>query len=62
MMVIAVFLLVFIVPTIYGAYRAFSTGRTGWGVAILVAWVVGLGWLVGIVFLLGPDRQVRQLR
>jgi hypothetical protein len=51
--------LLFVVPTVYGLYRAFSTRRNGWGVAIIALWFVGLGWLAGLVFLLGPDRSAR---
>jgi hypothetical protein len=45
--------------TAYGAYRAFTTGDTGWGVGILVSWVVGLGWLAAIVYLLAVDCRRR---
>ena len=55
--VVAFILAVFVYPTVYGAYRAFTTGRRGWGVGILVGWLVGMGWIVGIVFLLGPNRR-----
>jgi hypothetical protein len=50
----------FLYATVYGSYRAFRDGDTGWGIGIIVAWVVGLGWLVGLVYLLavsGPKRR-----
>lgn len=49
----------FLFATFYGAYRAFKNGDTGWGIGILVAWLVGLGWLVGIIYLLTVDRRRR---
>lgn len=49
----------FLFLTFYGAYRAFKNGDTAWGVGVLVAWLVGLGWLVGIIYLLTVDRRRR---
>lgn len=41
----------FLYATFYGCYRAFTSGDTGWGVGIIAAWLVGLGWLVGAIYL-----------
>jgi cbb3-type cytochrome oxidase subunit 3 len=49
-----------IVPTFYGLWRAARTEEWGWFVGIALGWLVfGLGWIVGLVFLLGPDRKAR---
>lgn len=45
--------------TVYGAYRAFTSGDTGWGTGILLSLVVGLGWLTAIVYLVTVDRRRR---
>ena len=49
----------FLVVTVYGVYRAFTSGDVGWGVGILVAWFVGLGWLLAIIYLVAVDRRRR---
>lgn len=49
--------------TIYAAIDAFTNGRVGWGVGIIVGWLFGLGWLVAAIYLLavrGP--RVRAAR
>jgi hypothetical protein len=46
--------------TFYGLYRAYVSRQAGWAVAIVAAWIVGLGWLVGLVFLLTVDRRARR--
>jgi len=38
--------------TVMGAYRAFKAGEKGWGWGIVGAWLFGLGWAVGAVYLL----------
>jgi Na+-driven multidrug efflux pump len=48
-----------IVPTFYGLWRAGRTGEWGWFAGIIAGWVFGLGWVVGLCFLLGPDRRFR---
>ncbi len=45
--------------TVYGAYRAFASGDTGWGIGILLSLAVGLGWLTAIVYLVSVDRRQR---
>lgn len=45
--------------TFYGAYRAFKNGDIPWLFGILAAWLVGLGWLVGLVYLFAVDRRRR---
>jgi Na+-driven multidrug efflux pump len=60
----AVFALVFLAlmagATFYGIWRAYRTERSGWLAGIVGAWLLGVGWIVGLVFLLGPDRKYRQ--
>lgn len=51
-------LVLLVFPTVYGAYKAFTSGDTGWGIAILAGWVFALGWLIGIVYLI--QRAVRR--
>ena len=46
--------------TFYGAYRAFKNGDTPWFFGILVSWLVGLGWLVGIIYLAAVDGRRRR--
>ncbi len=58
-LLILLVLVALLVATFYGKYRAFTSGDTGWGIGILVAWLVGLGWLVGIIYLLTVDRRRR---
>lgn len=50
----------FIVPTIWGAVRAFSVGDRNWGIAIAVGWLFAIGWLLGLAYLLGPGRGKRR--
>lgn len=49
----------FIVPTFYGMWRAGRTHEWGWLAGIVAGWLVGFGWAVGLLFLLGPDRSRR---
>jgi hypothetical protein len=58
-LVLALFIGVFIVPTFYGLYRAIRTEEWGWFAGIALGWVFGVGWLVGAIFLLGSDRARR---
>jgi hypothetical protein len=57
---VALFVGVFIAPTILGIFRAATTDHAGWVVGIIAGWLVGLGWFVGLMFLFGPDRQRRR--
>jgi hypothetical protein len=43
---------VFLVISIYAAVRAGRNGDGGWMAGIIVGWFFGLGWLVGIIYLL----------
>jgi hypothetical protein len=43
--------------TIYSVYKAFTNGENWWGVGILIAWFVGLGWVVGLVYIFVVDRR-----
>lgn len=45
--------------TFYGLWRAYVSRQAGWAVAIVAGWVIGVGWLVGLVFLLTVDRRAR---
>jgi len=45
--------------TFYGLFRAAKTQRWGWFWGILIAWTVGFGWLVGVIFLLGPAKRAK---
>jgi hypothetical protein len=51
-------LLVF--PTVYGLWRAGRRGEWGWIGWIMFGWLLGLGWVVGWIFLLGDDRRYRR--
>ena len=42
--------------TIYGMYRAARTERWPWFWAILGAWIVGLGWLIAVIYLRTVDK------
>lgn len=56
--IIVVFILgIFVLPTFFGLYRSLTAGDKGWAAAIGVTWVVGLGWLFGWIYLLGPGRK-----
>jgi len=50
---------VFVLP-VYGIVRAAKANETGWLIAILIGWFLALGWLVSLVYLLGPDREHRR--
>lgn len=52
-------LVVIALPTMYGLFRALATQQIGWAIAILASAIVAMGWLVSLVFLLGPDRKRR---
>lgn len=52
LIIVVVMLGLFVFPTVYGAYKAFTSGDIAWGVAILLAWIIAAGWLVGIVYLI----------
>jgi hypothetical protein len=54
------FIALLIVPTFYGLWRAGRRGEWGWVGWIVFGWLFGLGWVVGLVFLLGDDRRYRQ--
>jgi cytochrome c oxidase assembly factor CtaG len=58
-----VFLLVVLVAFVYltlaGVIRAFRNGDTGWGAGIIGAWLLGMGWLVGAVYLATHKAQGR---
>ena len=43
---------IFLVISIYAAVRAARNGDGGWMAGIIVGWFFGLGWLVGIIYLL----------
>lgn len=36
---------------VYAPYRAASRGDRKWLVRILLAWLLGVGWIVGLVYL-----------
>ena len=58
LMIVIVFgLLVY--PTIAGAVRSAQAKEWGWFGAIIGAWLVGLGWLAGWIYLLGPGKKPR---
>ena len=42
--------------TIYGMYRAARTERWPWFWAILGTWLVGLGWLLAVIYLRTVDK------
>ena len=46
-----------LVVTIYAVYKAFANRDNWWGIGILVAWFVGLGWVVGLVYIFAVDRR-----
>ena len=41
-----------LVGTVWGLVDSIQRGQTGWAIAIGVAWIFGLGWLVAWVYLL----------
>ena len=43
--------------TIYAVYKAFSNRDTIWGIGILVAWLIGFGWIVALVYIFAVDRR-----
>ncbi|HUR78690.1 MAG TPA: hypothetical protein VMZ22_12145 [Acidimicrobiales bacterium] len=43
---------------IYAAVKAFNDGENGWGVGILVAMLVPLGFIVAIVYLVQRKSRV----
>jgi hypothetical protein len=49
--VVSIAVVLFIGITIWGIIEAARQGETGWLIAILVGWLVGLGWVVAIAFL-----------
>ena len=53
LIVVAALVAIFVGFTIWAMIDAFKRGKTGWGVAILVSWLVGLGWLTAIIYCLG---------
>ena len=50
-----------VVPTFYGMWRAVRTSEWGWFWGIVAGWLFGFGWVVGLIFLLGPDRRQRSV-
>jgi hypothetical protein len=59
-LILLAFVAVLIVPTFYGLWRAARTEAWGWFAGIGIGWLFfGVGWIVGLVFLLGPDRKAR---
>jgi hypothetical protein len=51
------FLVVALLGTFGGMYRASQAKDWGWFWAILLVWLVMLGWLVGWIYLLGPGKR-----
>src|SRR3954470_22825795 len=49
----------FLVPTVLGIVRAAQNGDTPWLIGILIGWIIGLGWVVAIVYLLGAGAPRR---
>lgn len=49
-----------IVPTFYGMWQAGRTQEWGWFAGIVAGWIFGVGWIVGLIFLLGPSRRYRR--
>lgn len=47
----------FAYATFYGMYRAFTNGDSAWGFGIILSWLVGLGWLVGTIYLSTAGRR-----
>jgi len=43
--------------TVYAVYRAFTNKDNWWGVGVLVAWFVGLGWVIGLLYIFAVDRR-----
>ena len=43
--------------TVYAVYKAFSNRDTYWGIGILVAWLIGFGWIVALVYIFAIDRR-----
>ncbi len=58
-LVLMAFAALFITPTIVGLYRAARASEWGPVMGIVAAWLVGFGWLIGLCYLLGPDRRAR---
>jgi hypothetical protein len=46
-----------LVVTIYGAVRAGQNSDMGWLVGIILGWVIGMGWLVALIYLVSVDPQ-----
>ena len=46
-----------LVATIYGAVRAGQNNDMGWLVGIILGWVIGMGWLVALIYLVSVDPQ-----
>lgn len=44
----------------YGGSRIIRRQEWGWLAWFVGLWFIGLGWLVGLIFVLGPDRRYRQ--
>lgn len=42
--------------TVWAAVDAFVNGRPGWGAGILVGMLIGVGWIVAVVYLLAVRR------
>jgi hypothetical protein len=46
-----------LVLTILGAVRAGQNNDSGWLVGIILGWVVGMGWLVALIYLVSVEPQ-----
>jgi hypothetical protein len=42
--------------------KAGSADKTGWIVALVVGWFIGLGWVVAIVYLIAVRRKMGTVR
>ncbi len=50
-LIIILLIVPFIAVTIWGIVDAGQRGQTGWLIGIIVGWVVGLGWVLAIIYL-----------
>jgi hypothetical protein len=61
LLLVLIFGVLFLVPTVLGIVRAAQNGDTPWLIAILVGWIVGAGWIVALVYLSRVDPPARRL-